>query len=302
MPVQNITVGPEDASQRLDSYLARILADVPSRTYVKNLIDGGRVTVNGKKVKAHYKISPGEKIIADLPDTEGGFENIEPEEIPLDVFYEDDCLLVINKPVGMLVHPAPGVQTGTLVNALLFRCQNLSDANESFRPGIVHRLDRETSGLILVAKDNQTHAHLAGQFETHTIRKRYAAVVHGEINYDEGVVDAPVGRHPVHFDKKTVSYEENAREAKTVYRVIRRGAGKTLVALFPESGRTHQLRVHMAHLGHPILGDDKYGKGDHFPRLALHAQGIGLVHPRTERDIEFFSPMPSEFRKVFINL
>lgn len=281
---------------RLDVFLAQQLTEIPSRTFIQKMIEAGQVKVNQKAVKAHYKVVTGDEIRVEVPATDDSFGNIKPENIPLDIFYEDQWLIVVNKPAGMLVHPAQGSRSGTLVNALLHHYQTLSDVNASFRPGIVHRLDRETSGLMLVAKDNVTHVRLARQFEKHRIQKQYLALVAGHVKFDEGVIDAPLGRHHIFWDKRGVSFEEEAKDAKTFYRVLKRFAKPvTLVALFPESGRTHQLRVHMTFLGHPILGDDKYGDKNSFPRLALHAQGIRFLHPQTQCEIEFFSVAPKEF-------
>ena len=319
MTKQTLKVDSDHAQLRLDVFLTKNLTDIPSRTFIKRLIDDGQVSVNEKIVKAHYKVSVEDQVVIHLPDQEAPIEHIAPENIPLNIFYQDEVLLVINKPAGMLVHPVPGCSSGTLVNALLHYCQSetnavgaakkkmetaepvrsLSDVNSSFRPGIVHRLDRETSGLILIAKDNRTHVQLAKAFEHHRVKKQYVALVQGKIEFDQGVIDARLGRHPTHWDKKAVALdEEDGREARTFYQVRQRFEKKaTLVALFPESGRTHQLRVHMAHLGHPVLGDDKYGMRNSFPRLALHAQGIGFVHPQTKQFVEFFCPCPPEFLK-----
>jgi len=291
-----LKVEPGQEQLRLDVFLAQTIPDAPSRTFIQDLIAKGEILVNGKTAKAHYRLAVADEIFIRLPEEENFWTDVEPENIRLEIFYEDDCLLVVNKPVGMLVHPVHGVHQGTLVNALLYYCRNLSTVNASFRPGIVHRLDRETSGLLLVAKDDRTHVHLAKQFEQHEVRKKYAALVRGEIEFDEGVVDAPLGRHHRYFDKKMVTFAEGAKEARTFYRVVRRIKGRAcLVALFPESGRTHQLRVHMSHIGHPILGDDKYGQKSSFPRLALHAQSIGFRHPKNKCFVEFSSPIPAEF-------
>ena len=195
----------------------------------------------------------------------------------------------------MLVHPAQGCYTGTLVNALLHYSVQLSRINTDMRPGIIHRLDKETSGLLLVAKDNITHTKLAKQFQRRLIKKRYIALVEGSIEFDEGVVKVPIGTNPKHKDRRSVQFDEKAKDAETLYRVIKRNHGVTLVALFPETGRTHQLRVHLSYLGHPILGDDKYGTKNNFSRLALHAQGIGFNHPFTKRYVEFFLKPPKEF-------
>ena len=295
MPVSIFKVDKEYAHARLDVYLAQILTGVPSRTFVQKLIEFGHVRVNENIVNAHHKVLAGDDIYVEIPEDFLTPRHIKPENIPLDIFYEDDHLIVVNKPSGMMVHPAQGCYTGTLVNALLNYSVQLSRLNTEMRPGIVHRLDRETSGLMLVAKDNMTHAKLAKQFQRHEIKKTYIALVADKIEFDEGAVDAPIGRHPRQKDKKAVQFDDEAKEAYTRYRVIRRTQGCTLVALFPKTGRTHQLRVHLSYLGHPILGDDKYGKRSSFPRLALHAQGIGLYHPQTKRYMEFFTKTPRGF-------
>ncbi len=284
---------------RLDSYLSQQLPGTPSRTVIKQLMEEGLVKVNDQIRKPHYKVQKDDHIIVQFTEAVVPDRAIRPENIPLNIFYEDDHLLVIDKPAGLLVHPTHNNRSGTLVNALLYHCSKLSDVNEEDRPGIVHRLDRETSGLMVVAKDDQTHVRLARQFEKHRIQKNYAALVQGHPEYDEGVIDAALGRHKVHWDKKEISTDELAKPAKTTYRVIERYPQKcSLVALFPETGRTHQLRVHMAYLGHPILGDAKYGKKTSFPRLALHARGIGFQHPQTKNLLEFYSVLPKEFSDV----
>ena len=297
MPQIRLTVEEEHQRLRLDVYLTKLLPEAPSRTFLKKLIETGQVEVNGQLVKTHYKVEQDDEIVVNWPEQEIE-EELQPEEIPLDIFYEDPHLLVINKPAGLLVHPVPGKNTGTLVNALLHHSKTLSDVNSAFRPGIVHRLDRETSGLICVAKDNVSHARLARQFEKHRIKKKYVALVKGDVAFEEGIVDEALARHPQYFDKRAVSYDERqSKAAKTMYRVLQRFSGKaTLVALFPESGRTHQLRVHMAHIGHSILGDEKYGEKGSFPRMALHAQMLGFVHPQTRNYVEFCTIIPPEFR------
>jgi 23S rRNA pseudouridine1911/1915/1917 synthase len=254
MPQHTLTVDQENHHTRLDVFLVKNFPEAPSRTFVQKLIDDGQVQVNQKAVKPGYQVAEGDKVTVHMPDEIETWQDVKAEKIPLDIFYEDPYFLVINKPAGMMVHPATGCNTGTLVNALLHHCQNLSDRGENFRPGIVHRLDRETSGLIVVAKDNRSHVILGRQFEKHKIKKRYIALVEGDIVFDEGVIEVPLGRHPRFFDKKAVSYDGTGKEAKTIYRVLKRSKdkSKTLVALFPESGRTHQLRVHMLHLGQVI--------------------------------------------------
>lgn len=295
MTMNTFKVDDNHDHQRLDVFLTETLTDVPSRTFVQKLIDFGCVRVNEIVVKAKHKVAAGDDISVEIPKDFLTPKHIKPEAIPLDIFYEDDYLIVINKPRGMIVHPAQGCYSGTLVNALLHYSVQLSQVNDDMRPGIVHRLDKETSGLLLVAKDNITHTKLAKQFQRHTIKKHYVALVEGKVEFDEGVIDVPIGRDLKHREKKAVQFDDAAKDAKTFYRVITRKSGVTLVSLFPKTGRTHQLRVHMAYLGNPILGDDKYGKKNNFSRLALHAQGIGFVHPQTKKYLEFSLKPPKEF-------
>jgi len=289
-------VSPENNQERLDVFLTRSLSDISSRSFVKKLIDGGHVSLNETRVKAHHKVKEGQEVQVEIPDNFLTPQYAAPEDIPLDIFYEDESVIVINKVSGMTVHPAKGNMTGTLVNALLHYSVNLSDVNEEMRPGIVHRLDKDTSGLILIAKDNITHTKLAKQFQRREIKKRYVALVEGNIEFEEGRVDAPIGRHPRYHEKKQVQFHNSsAKEAVTDYQVLKRAKGVTLVALFPKTGRTHQLRVHMQYLKHSILGDEKYGKKSSFLRLALHAQSIGFKHPRTGTFIELATEIPKEF-------
>ncbi len=295
MPTHVLKVDEENSRLRLDIFLAKNLTDIPSRSFVKKLFDAGSITVNHRNVKSHYKVTFGDEVVVTWSDEEFSQKYIEAEKIDLDIFYEDGQILVINKPAGMLVHPAQGKNSGTLVNALLYYGKNLSEINLTSGPGIVHRLDQETSGLLLIAKDNKTHVQLAQQFERRLVKKRYVALVEGSIEFDEGVIDAPLGRHPRHRNKKAVQFHELAKAATTFYRVLKRHKYSTMVALLPQTGRTHQLRVHMAYLGHPILGDEKYGRKYSFPRLALHAQSIGFFHPQTSAYLEFWSTLPEEF-------
>jgi len=292
---EKLTVDEFHHKERLDVYLTQHMEDTPSRTFVKKLIDGGHVRVNGKTVKAHYKITQGETISFEVPADLIKPTDIAPENIPLSILYEDDYLLVINKPVGMLVHPTTNIFNGTLVNALLHHCKTLSDVNTGMRPGIVHRLDQETSGVIIVAKDNKTHRKIAKQFERHTVRKKYLAIVEGAVEFDEGMVDAPLGKHSFHHERRSVDFSDVGKESITLYRVLKRAPGISYMALYPQTGRTHQLRVHMRHIGHPILGDDKYGRKDTFSRLALHAQSVGFIHPGTTHFVEFSCKTPPEF-------
>jgi len=297
MVMHAFKVDDEHNHLRLDIFLTKSLSDAPSRTFVQKLIDFGCIHVNEVVVKAHHKVVSGDDVHVDVPEDFLTPKHIQPEAIPLDIFYEDDQLIVVNKPKGMMVHPASGCYTGTLVNALLHYSVQLSQVNSDMRPGIVHRLDKETSGLLLVAKDNITHTKLAKQFQRHTIKKRYVALVEGNIEFDEGVIDTPIGRHDKHREKKAVKFNDAAKDSTTFYRVIKRKNGVTLVALYPKTGRTHQLRVHMSYLGHPILGDDKYGTKNNFSRLALHAQGIGFQHPQTKKYLDLSLMPPKEFLK-----
>jgi len=293
--MRTFKVGEGYDHKRLDIFLTKILPDAPSRTFVQKLINFGYIRVNEVVVKAHYKIATGDEVHVEIPKNFLTPQHVKPEAIPLDIFYEDDFLIVVNKPSGMMVHPAQGCYTGTLVNALMHHSVQLSQVNNEIRPGIVHRLDKETSGLLLIAKDNITHTKLAKLFQRREIKKCYVALVEGDIEFDEGVVDMPIGRHPRQREKKSVQFNDQAKDSVTRYRVIRRIKGTTLVALFPKTGRMHQLRVHMSYLGYPILGDDKYGKKKSFSRLALHAQGIGFRHPQTKKYLEFFLKPPKEF-------
>ena len=297
MGQQHLIVPQEHQAERLDVYLTKVLPDVPSRTFIKKLIDDGRVLVNDKPAKANHKVAADERVCVDIDDDAFAPIDIEPENIPLNIFYEDECLVVINKPVGMLVHPTDSIFTGTMVNALLYHFKKLSSVNTRMRPGIVHRLDMDTSGLLVVAKDNRTHHRLAKQFARHTVKKKYLAFVNGLVKFEEGKINEPLGRHALHREQRDVIYTPDGKESVTFYKVIKRLSKCTYVALFPQTGRTHQLRVHMAHIGHPILGDEKYGHKKSFPRLALHAQSIGFTHPNSGHFVEFSCSPPAEFLK-----
>ncbi len=281
---------------RLDVYLAQVIPDVLSRAFVQKLIAQDRVTVNGKlPVKSNTRVAVGDKVNADVDPASLIVPDIIAQDMAVDVFYEDADIIIINKPAGLTVHPATGNRSGTLVNALAHRFQELSDVNGPVRPGIVHRLDKDTSGLIIVAKTNTAHARLARQFEKHTVVKRYVARLQGAVQFDEGVVDVAIGRHPKYHDQRQPSPEGGGKDAITLYQVLGRFPKSALGALSPQTGRTHQLRVHMKHLGHPILGDDRYGRKAAFPRLALHAQSIAFMHPATKHHVEFSCIVPKEF-------
>jgi 23S rRNA pseudouridine1911/1915/1917 synthase len=289
----------EEAHQdlRLDVYLTHVIENIPSRSFVKKLIDSDLVIVNGKPSKTKYKVACGDKVEVNIDPSSLGPSDLKAEKMALDIFYEDPDIVVINKPVGLTVHPAVGNQTGTLANALLGKFEELSDVNGDIRPGIIHRLDKDTSGLIVVAKTNVAHARLARQFEKHTVIKRYVARVQGIVQFDQGVVDAEIGRHHKYHDQRRIVEKGQGKESISLYQVLKRFKNSTLVALYPQTGRTHQLRVHMKHLGHPILGDEKYGRKESFSRLALHAQSIAFEHPITKQSIEFSCPVPTEFLK-----
>ena len=296
MPPHDFIVQDNESQFRLDVYLTKHLAEAPSRAVVQKVITAGKVKVNSQIKRPNYKLLTNDHVVVDITKDEFLFSGPKPQDMKLDIFYEDESLFIINKPAGLLVHPTTTQSTDTLVNALLFKAKNLSDFNSSFRPGIVHRLDQDTSGLMIVAKDNITHAKLAKQFQRKEVKKRYVALVEGIVEFDEGRINEPIGTHPTKKDKKAVRHDDDqAREAITFYKVLKRGKESTLVALYPKTGRTHQLRVHMKHLGHPILGDEKYGKKNNFSRLALHAQSVGFTHPVTKAYVEFLSPMPKIF-------
>lgn len=289
---------PEQAKMRLDLLLAEYAASNIlglSRTNIQKLITDGKVFVNSRPVnKAHHKVNLAQEVRFILPEKEKS--QILPEQISLDVVYEDDDLAVINKQTGLVVHPAPGNREHTLVNALVNRFAFLSDINKN-RPGIVHRLDKETSGLLVIAKNNASHLKLAKQFAEHSIERKYIAIVTGVVEFDEDVIEVPIGRHPLKRKNMSVSFLENTRYAKTLYRTLKRGNNFSFLELRPFTGRTHQLRVHLAFLGHPILGDVKYGKNNAFSRMALHAQEIGFVHPSSGKFVHFSSEIPLEFRE-----
>lgn len=287
---------PEQSGIRLDLFILEFAKENDlglSRTFIQKLILGGSVKIkDAGEIKPHYKVKNGDEIIISFEKKK--LVAFNPEDIPLDIVYEDEDLVVINKSPGLVVHPAPGNYEHTLVNALLFHIKSLSDINP-LRPGIVHRLDKETSGLLVVAKNNFSHLSLAHQFAKHTIKRKYVALVKGKVEFDEDVIELPIGRHPFKRKNMAVGFSEKTKYAKTYYRTLKREKDFSLLELEPFTGRTHQLRVHLAFLGHPILGDTKYGRNNEFSRLALHAKSIGFIHPRTAKLIEFSSHTPLEF-------
>ena len=284
-----------EAGGRIDKCIANNLGEDYSRTYVKFLMENGFVLVNGKAAKPKYISQVEDEIIlslAPLPKDEA----MEPEDIPLDIIFEDEHLIVVNKPAGMVVHPAAGNWSGTLVNALLFHCGKLAECDDELRPGIVHRLDKDTSGVIVIAKNDRAMRSLAKQFQERQVKKKYVVLVKGRVEMDNGLIEASVGRHPVNRRKMAVNVED-AKEAKTVYHVIKRFRGFTHLEVCPETGRMHQIRVHMEHIGYPVLGDHVYGRDRKLERQALHAEMLGFTHPDSGKYVEFHAPVPDDMRK-----
>ncbi|OUQ22868.1 RNA pseudouridine synthase [Flavonifractor sp. An135] len=292
----------EEGGERLDVFLARNLPEL-TRSAVQRLMEEGAVTRDGAPVKKRDKTQPGAVYTVALPDPEP--VDIVPQNIPLDVVYEDEDVIVVNKPVGLVVHPAAGHPDGTLVNALLYHCGNsLSGINGELRPGIVHRIDRDTSGLLIVAKNDFAHLALAEQLQDHSLYRYYEAVCVGGLKEDRGTVDAPIGRHPT--DRKKMAIDpRNGRNAVTHWEVLERFSGYTHIGCRLETGRTHQIRVHMASIGHPLLGDIVYGSKRPVPGLAgqcLHARKLSFVHPRTGERMTVECPLPDWFRAVLDKL
>lgn len=282
-------------NERLDRCIS-ILIDSLSRTFIQKMMKEERVSVNGKPVKGSYRVKSGDEIAFELPPSEE--PDILAEDIPLDILYEDKDIIVVNKPKGMVVHPAPGHYSGTLVNALMYHCgAELSGINGVMRPGIVHRIDRDTTGSLIVCKNDKAHHCIAEQLKEHSIKRRYHAVCYGVIHEDEGVVDKPLGRHPIDRKKMAVN-ERNGKRAVTHYRVLKRFDKYTYIECALETGRTHQIRVHMASIGHPLLGDEVYS-GRQCPfkleGQTLHAKTLGFIQPTTKKYVEVDAPLPEYF-------
>ncbi|MDD5085732.1 MAG: RluA family pseudouridine synthase [Candidatus Omnitrophica bacterium] len=293
----NFDVPEEARTERLDKFLANLLIERYSRTRVQSFIRAGRVTVDGKPVPAHYKLNGGERVVVEPLETE---ENeTRGENIPLDIVYEDDDLIIVNKPAGMVVHPACGNTEHTLVNALVYHTRNrLSSLGGGVRAGIVHRLDKDTSGILVVAKTDDAHRRLAKQFKTHKISRVYEVYVKGVAEHDEFRCTEPVGRAFVNR-KKVVVKPSGGKDAATNFKVIRRFKKTTVLEAYPETGRTHQIRVHLAFLGYPVLGDIPYGiPSPYIARQALHAKKIGFCHPRTNEWVEFEVEIPEDMREL----
>ena len=287
----------DDVGKRIDVFAAENYEEL-SRSGLKKIIDAGGVTVNNKTVKANYKLRTGDIVTMNIPESVP--LEIIPQNIPLEILYEDDDVIVINKPQGMVVHPAPGHYTDTLVNALLYHCgDSLSGINGIMRPGIVHRIDMDTSGVIMAAKNNNAHRSLALQLAEHSITRKYNAIVYNNIKEDEGTIDKPLGRNP--SDRKKMAVVQGGRRAVTHYRVLDRLGKFTYIEAQLETGRTHQIRVHMTYAGHPLLGDSVYGPKKQPFNLkgqVLHARVLGFVHPVTGEYMEFESPLPEYFQKL----
>ena len=300
MQIINITAAPENAGERLDKFISDN-SDI-SRSHVARLCEDGLVSSQGKALTKNHKIVGGEEIEIELPDPE--VMTAEPENIPLDVVYEDNDVIVVNKPQGMCVHPAAGNEHGTLVNALMYHCKgSLSAINGVIRPGIVHRIDKDTSGLLICAKNNEAHLMLSEQLKERKAMRKYIALVNGNIKEDTGTINKPIARHPI--DRKKMAVVQGGREAVTHFNVLERFGKYTLVECVLETGRTHQIRVHMASIGHSIVGDSLYGmKKEKFSLEGqlLHAKTIGFVHPKTGEMMEFTSEIPDYFQNIIEKL
>ncbi|MGB9803803.1 RluA family pseudouridine synthase [Desulfofundulus sp.] len=299
--ISYLRVEEGDAGERLDIFLTRESPEL-SRSHIQRLIAEHQVTVNGEYVRSSYRVKPGDEVVLRIPLPRE--LEVVPEDIPLEIYYEDEDVVVINKPRGMVVHPAEGNYSGTLVNALLFHCRDLSGVNGVMRPGIVHRLDKDTSGLIMVAKNDFAHLELARQLKDRRVTRRYIALAHGNFKEDRGTVDAPIGRHPRDRQRMAV-VSRGGRHAITHYKVLERFGQYTLLELKLETGRTHQIRVHMAYLGHPLVGDLKYGPAH--PHLGLqgqflHAAILGFYHPRRGEYLEFSAPLPGILEDILVRL
>ncbi|MGM9925301.1 MAG: RluA family pseudouridine synthase [Bacillus sp. (in: firmicutes)] len=292
-------VSEEHKGDRLDKFIS-VVDEQFSRTQAQLLIKEGNVHVNGKSVKTNYKCQVGDEVAIDVPEPVE--LDIKAEEMDLDVYYEDADVLVVNKPKGMVVHPAPGHTSGTLVNGLMAHCKDLSGINGVMRPGIVHRIDKDTSGLLMVAKNDMAHESLVQQLVDKTVTRKYRALVHGVISHDHGTIDAPIGRDKK--DRQSQTVVSDGKAAVTHFTVIERFKDFTLVECQLETGRTHQIRVHMKYIGYPLAGDPKYGpkKTLDIGGQALHAGVLGFVHPRTEEYLEFQAPLPEYFTKLLDKL
>lgn len=292
----------ENQQMRLDKYLAEQFPE-QTRSYLQKLIKDGEVLVNGKNVKTGYQLSKGDEVSVNIPEPKE--LDVEPQKMDLDIVYEDDDVILINKPKGMVVHPAPGHTTDTLVNGLLYHCKdNLSGINGVARPGIVHRIDRDTTGILIVCKNDMSHNSIAAQLKEHSINRRYRALVHGNLKEDTGTVEGAIGRHPIDRKKMSIN-EKNGKPAVTHYTVLERFGNYTLIECKLETGRTHQIRVHMSSIGHPLVGDEVYGPARCPFKLqgqCLHAMVLGFVHPRSGEYMEFSAELPEYFEELLRKL
>lgn len=302
MKTEEFEVLDEHEGERLDKYLSVIYPDA-SRSFFQKLIKENQVLVNQTPQKANYRIHMEDLVTVTFPDAVE--TSIIPEDIPLDILYEDEDLLIVNKPKGMVVHPSAGHYSGTLVNAIMYHCRDsLSGINGEIRPGIVHRIDMDTTGSLIVCKNDDSHVHIAEQIKAHSCNRIYEGIVIGNLKDDSGTIDAPIGRHPIERKKMAIN-EKNGKPAITHYKVLKRFGNYTYVQFKLETGRTHQIRVHMASIGHPLLGDTLYGSGrqtnfKHLQGQTLHAKTIGFIHPGTGEYMEFSAPLPDYFQKLLL--
>lgn len=291
-------ITPEMEGERIDKCISNYLESL-SRSYIQKIIKDGKAYVNDAVVKANYKVKVDDKVQFEIPDCEE--PDIPPQDIPLDILYEDKDILIVNKPKDMVVHPAPGHYEGTLVNAIMFHCKDeLSGINGVLRPGIVHRIDKDTTGSIIICKNDEAHRKIAQQLKEHSITRKYRAIVYGRIMEEEGTVNAPIGRHPTDRKKMAIN-EKNGKPAVTHYKVLERFNKYTYIECQLETGRTHQIRVHMTSIGHPLLGDEVYGNAKCPFKLegqTLHAMTIGFIHPTTGEYVEYEAPLPEYFEHL----
>lgn len=294
-------ISKENENKRIDSFLNDNLQDI-SRSRIQKLIEEKEILVNNKNINKNYKLKENDKIVVNIEEPKE--IDILPENIPLDIVYEDDDIILVNKPQNMVVHPANGHYSGTLVNALMFHCKdNLSGINGIMRPGIVHRIDKDTSGILIIAKNDKAHQSLASQLEDHSMTRVYYAIVYNNLKNDTGTIDAPIGRHPIDRKKMAVT-DKNSKRAVTHYEVLQRFKKYTFIRLKLETGRTHQIRVHMAYIGNPLLGDNVYGKEKQPFNLigqVLHAKVLGFIHPTTNEYMEFETELPQYFKELLKN-
>ena len=291
-------ITPQMEGERIDKCISNYVETL-SRSYIQKIIKEGKAYINDAPVKSNYKVHVDDKVQFTIPDCEE--PNIPPQDILLDIIYEDKDILIVNKPKNMVVHPAPGHYEGTLVNAIMYHCHNdLSGINGVLRPGVVHRIDKDTTGSLIICKNDEAHRKIAEQLKEHSITRKYRAIVYGRISADEGVIDAPIGRHPTDRKKMAIN-ERNGKSAITHYKVLERFEKYTYIECQLETGRTHQIRVHMTSIGHPLLGDEVYGSAKCPFKLegqTLHAMTIGFIHPSTNQYVEYEAPLPEYFERL----